>query len=114
MIFSDQCPAHLTQFISPSSCKGIFFLHFKIQPVKHYFLFAIHSLITGTSFAQKLESHGYTIKIKIEKRSEDNRSTRTKGAYQIKKGSAKLSADFSALELNNNTAYKNRFDKSFF
>jgi lipopolysaccharide export system protein LptA len=67
--------------------------------MKHYFLFVLLSFIVSTSFAQKLESGGYTIKIKIEKKSEDNMSNRTEGSYQIKKGSTKLSADFSTLEL---------------
>jgi lipopolysaccharide export system protein LptA len=87
------------QFISHCSGKGIFILHVKNQPMKHYFLFVLLSLIVSTTFAQKLESGDYAIKIKIEKRSEDNMSNRTEGSYTIKKGSTKLSADFTTLEL---------------
>lgn len=66
--------------------------------MKYYFLFVLLSFIISTSFAQKLESGDYTIRIKIEKRSEDNMSKTTEGTYTIKKGSTKLSADFSTLE----------------
>ena len=66
--------------------------------MKSILLLTFLSFIISTSSAQKLESDGYSIKIKIENRSEDNMSKRTEGSYKIKKGSVQLSADFSTLE----------------
>jgi len=76
--------------------------------MKNYFLFVLFCFIVSTSSAQKLESGGYTIKIKIENRSEDNMAKRTEGSYKIKKGSTQLSADFSTLEfIKTKTSIKN-------